>query len=368
MKVKLNIETYYWNKESNSLFDYDTSESNFISQLKISCNGVILRQDKLMLFSKTKQLKDYPSKLFTCLYNVSFHKDIALIYPSEGTEKSYLTIRHTFDSAIPGLKLKLGDTIKFGKLSLICRELKHYNNQVSEVLNLIKLKDKTFIDEIENRESINLLLSQNRIKISKNIICRFCLCEDNDYNNPLIAPCKCSGTMKYIHVDCLKNWLKSKINSKIMSHMTAYSFKRLECELCLTPVPMKFKLRGGEYNLIELDKPEGSYILFEQIVKEDHDRIYIMITFKDRKLLKIGRSNDSDIRLSDISISRYHANITEEEDGLYLNDNKSKFGSLFLLDCHIKPIMFKSIGIQVGRHFLLIKMVKTFCSLLSCYR
>ena len=34
--------------------------------------------------------------------------------------------------------------------------------------------------------------------------CRICL--DTDYDvkeNPLIAPCKCAGTMKYIHIKCL---------------------------------------------------------------------------------------------------------------------------------------------------------------------
>ena len=37
-------------------------------------------------------------------------------------------------------------------------------------------------------------------------ICRICLCDDNDQNNPLINPCNCSGTMKYIHLLCLKQW------------------------------------------------------------------------------------------------------------------------------------------------------------------
>jgi E3 ubiquitin-protein ligase DOA10 len=34
--------------------------------------------------------------------------------------------------------------------------------------------------------------------------CRICL--DSDYDsmtNPLISPCKCAGTMKYIHIRCL---------------------------------------------------------------------------------------------------------------------------------------------------------------------
>lgn len=30
-------------------------------------------------------------------------------------------------------------------------------------------------------------------------VCRICLCEDNEEDNPLFAPCKCSGSMRLIH-------------------------------------------------------------------------------------------------------------------------------------------------------------------------
>ena len=86
----------------------------------------------------------------------------------------------------------------------------------------INAKEKTLCDNIpDNQQNIegitdNLILRQNikYRKKKKTNICRFCLCEDNEADNPLINACKCSGTMKYIHIDCLKNWLKSKILSK----------------------------------------------------------------------------------------------------------------------------------------------------------
>ena len=36
--------------------------------------------------------------------------------------------------------------------------------------------------------------------------CRICLGDENTDEDPLLEPCKCSGTMKYIHAECLKNW------------------------------------------------------------------------------------------------------------------------------------------------------------------
>ena len=31
------------------------------------------------------------------------------------------------------------------------------------------------------------------------IVCRICLGDDNEVDNPLFSPCKCSGSMRYIH-------------------------------------------------------------------------------------------------------------------------------------------------------------------------
>ena len=40
-----------------------------------------------------------------------------------------------------------------------------------------------------------------------NQLCRICYSTSDE--EPLITPCKCSGTMKYIHQSCLMTWLKS---------------------------------------------------------------------------------------------------------------------------------------------------------------
>lgn len=55
-----------------------------------------------------------------------------------------------------------------------------------------------------------------------------------------------------------------------------------------------------------------------------------MINLKNRSLIKLGRGHEADIRISDISVSRLHAIIRLENNGLFLEDKKSKFGSLVL--------------------------------------
>jgi E3 ubiquitin-protein ligase MARCH6 len=44
--------------------------------------------------------------------------------------------------------------------------------------------------------------------------CRIC----HESDDPLFYPCKCSGSIKYVHAECLKQWLR--IN------------KKKKCEVC----------------------------------------------------------------------------------------------------------------------------------------
>ena len=39
--------------------------------------------------------------------------------------------------------------------------------------------------------------------------CRFCLEGRSDYNNPLIRPCKCRGSIAYVHKICLQTWQRT---------------------------------------------------------------------------------------------------------------------------------------------------------------
>lgn len=39
------------------------------------------------------------------------------------------------------------------------------------------------------------------------MVCRICRCE-GEAERPLFHPCKCSGTIKYVHNECLLSWLR----------------------------------------------------------------------------------------------------------------------------------------------------------------
>lgn len=44
-------------------------------------------------------------------------------------------------------------------------------------------------------------------------VCRICRCEE-EVGRPLFHPCKCSGSIKYVHNDCLEAWLRMSKKAK----------------------------------------------------------------------------------------------------------------------------------------------------------
>lgn len=88
--------------------------------------------------------------------------------------------------------------------------------------------------------------------------CRTCLDDHNTHDNPLLDLCKCTGSIQWMHLNCLKQWLKSKLHLKTSENSTTYNYKNFACELCTMPYPKSLKylniLRKTEYiDLLEYD-------------------------------------------------------------------------------------------------------------------
>jgi len=73
-------------------------------------------------------------------------------------------------------------------------------------------------------------------------ICRICHCE-NDSQNPLLTPCYCAGSLKYVHQSCLQQWLTASDTSS--------------CELCKFPFIMHTKIKPfNEWKSLDMSTVE----------------------------------------------------------------------------------------------------------------
>ena len=63
----------------------------------------------------------------------------------------------------------------------------------------------------------------------------------------------------------------------------------------------------------------------------------------------MGRGHESQVRINDISVSRCHAIIKCKQDGFYIEDNTSKFGTIILLKNKLRLRAHHTMAVQVGR-------------------
>jgi hypothetical protein len=118
----------------------------------------------------------------------------------------------------------------------------------------------------------------------------------------------------------------------------SYTWKQFECELCKTPYPYVFKSQGRKYHLVDVKLPDtANFLWLESLTFEKNSSrmVHVIKPTPDggKTQWKLGRGHESDLRVSDISVSRCHAILkydAADTKRFYLEDNLSKFGTLVL--------------------------------------
>ena len=310
-------------------------------------------------------------------------------------------------------KIHAGDILRFGRVIIRIKEIKIKKNKN---LNINEKETKADLDPTNNKDKIHkiskkktepnlhiiTLSSNSKIKkVKTNFIkekmlqnnkaslidiclsnrdlmnkipkiCRICLSEEdplNYYDDPLVQPCKCSGSMKYIHINCLKQWLNTKSCIKIENnhYFSFFLIKPVICELCQTKFPDYIEHKGKLYEILDFQSEFEYYFIIESLTMDKNDyRFIYVISLNQSKKLKIGRSNEVDLVFGDISVSRIHSILTIENKNIYLEDNNSKFGTLILVQTPtLKLVNNLPLYIQVGRTFFDCRIKRSY-NLFSC--
>ena len=285
-------------------------------------------------------------------------------------------------------KLNEGDIIKIGKIIIRIRKIKFSknkknkkiknNNNNSDCLsslsserinNLkeigIKSEDELFLLKNQKQENLekneNLEVNNDKVKQMKSTetsqkLCRICYLEDDTEKNPLIQPCQCSGSMKYIHLNCLKQWIGTRnyINIESSEFCSIFLIKEIDCELCKNKLPDYIKHNNKLYRIIEFHTEFKNFMSCENLsLDRQKNKFIYFINLDKNQRIKMGRGHESNIRLTDFSVSRIHCLINIENNNVYLEDNNSKYGTLVLIQTpKIKLVDNLSLNLQVGRTFI----------------
>lgn len=62
--------------------------------------------------------------------------------------------------------------------------------------------------------------------------CKICL--ENSLQDQIISPCLCTGSIQYVHEECLKTWILAKWTD----------LSQASCEVCKTQYPMSYELQN----------------------------------------------------------------------------------------------------------------------------
>ncbi|KFG53683.1 FHA domain-containing protein, partial [Toxoplasma gondii FOU] len=246
--------------------------------------------------------------------------------------------------------LQEGDVIKLGRFKL----------RVKQLVTKKKSEDNAMGEESatgDDDSAPELRLEDGEPPVSRaapeDMQCRICLLEGNQEGDPLISPCECKGSIKFVHVQCLRHWINGRLNLNEQQQRSAFFFKQIHCELCKVPYPtaVKYEKEDGQtterMQVVSVPRTEPPFIILENMVGVQQKGVHV-ISMASKKDLKLGRGHESDVRIPDVSISRYHATIRFVDGHFQLEDHNSKFGTLVCLRKAF-PVGDVDVALQVGR-------------------
>ena len=413
--LSLEITSNIWLKKTNDLFDFESAnkstkkysftkddKENYIISYKEKdseeFNEILTARslkEKLYNNNSTKVISVliYNSSSFNFSIINSFkRKKIENLFKPENCERIWSVIpKDDYTLIKEGDIIKLGRLrLKFDKIVFNNNKLKTENNISAKVNNTINAMLTTSFNlkeydefnitqnNINNKDNIsedlntmfmnrnnNYLNDENITKkgegeLLDKIYCRLCYQDESTILDPLLSPCKCSGSMKFIHYSCLKQSIKQKIQIRKEENCDLYYFKNYCCEICLESYPKYITYKTNIYNLVDIDLSKYiDYILTSILYYTDENNSdkkqlgifgYLVFKIDENNELKIGRNQNNHIVLKDISISRNHCVIKRENNNIKIKDVNSKFGTLLYIKNIKKIEINQPIQLISGKH------------------
>lgn len=322
--TKVLISTKTWSRDSYNLFDYESRLLNKQHKHLAQNTCSILRSGNNIDFFEHSQEAPFEQSNSEIIAKIEQTKGQFII--KSGKQEGLWRV---INSTGQGHELHKNETIKLGRIML---QVTHLKTKGSEKF------------------------TQDFKIANEGGLCRICFCDDNTEENPLIVPCKCTGTMKDIHLGCLQTWINSKVTKSMSGCSVRYSWQNMICEICQEPIPFSVNCKGPKAFLTKIEALGSPYIVLEAVEKDKSKaRALHLIQFNTEDVFKLGRGHESDIKFNDISVSRFHASLTYSSGRFMLNDNRSKFGTLVKISESYD--IRESVRIQAGRTLMLLKIV-----------
>ena len=368
------------NKNSNEIYDYK-SINKFQNILKLNNDFfAVYYNNNIEIFNSYETIPNYLHN--NILFYIHKNNNNKFYFQKKYqnlifSNKAYLPLFNIFQNNINNINnnnnnikynLSVGDVIKIGRIEIKIKKINIENNQKNIYNNFIT-KSKNQKNIKKNNNNINNIKNNN--EENKKKFCRICF--EDESISPLINPCQCKGDIKYIHLTCLKKWIKTKIFKQTINKekFIIYSYEKIFCEICKTEIPDLIKKEDNHiYEIWNFndDIPFKNYIIFQinRKINKSYDNnnneintIYIINLIKNKNI-SIGRSVYCDIIIKNLSISRIHCNLKLDasDNKIYINDNNSKYGTVVLLQSDFMEIYEEPLFLQFDKFLISLNVNK----------
>ncbi|KAG9477233.1 hypothetical protein GDO78_002560 [Eleutherodactylus coqui] len=125
-------------------------------------------------------------------------------------------------------------------------------------------------------------------------LCRICQTGVSSPTNPFIEPCKCSGSLQYVHQDCMKKWLHAKISSGSSLEMIT------TCELCKE----KLDLNLEDFDIQELYRAHANERAEYEFISSGLYLVVLLHLCEQRFSDMLGAANEANTRVRFINLAR----------------------------------------------------------------
>ncbi|XP_072198099.1 E3 ubiquitin-protein ligase MARCHF7 isoform X11 [Excalfactoria chinensis] len=125
-------------------------------------------------------------------------------------------------------------------------------------------------------------------------LCRICQMSSASTDNNLIEPCKCTGSLRYVHQECMKKWLQSKINSG--SSLEAVT----TCELCKE----KLHLNLEDFDIHELYRAHANEQADYEFISSGLYLVVLLHLCEQRFSDMLGTASEASTRVRFINLAR----------------------------------------------------------------
>lgn len=232
----IELQTLTWVRDSNELFDYDDP---FLVKQTFDLTGTskVLRISDLCIIREDIGC-NYEDARNLGIVSMGYKGRGAAFLSGERDGRVWQVVR-----AMSRCRLEEGDVLKVGRALLEVKQLCVFGYEEPRVFTGLP-----YVCSFDQGNGQT---------------CRICLSDTHTQKNPLVSPCKCTGSVQFLHINCLREWLKTKLDTSANGRSTVYSWTSPHCELCKGEFPLTISVNGSCFSLISVQQPRYPFIVLQ---------------------------------------------------------------------------------------------------------